>query len=429
MLNHRGWTLLIDGDSLVGSPSTAKTAGTSCNSLAGIDTLPYLIKHLEIQKGVLLSHLVLSHFQKSLTSALLLIAAFPGHSDPATVTLEPPASLQSTLAVETVVESTLQDALRVSGRVSVNENVLAKIGPSISGRVIEVKADIGQKVSRGQVLAVMHSTQLSDTQANFLKAKSQVELKRLYVERSRKLYDEGIISLLNLKERESVLTEKEIEMNALADQLSVMGMHADDIQKIAHQKSVNSNTPITATINGSIIDRRISVGQIVEISDELFTVADLSEVWILAEVPEKLASALEINAPAEIEIPALAHQTFKGNLSFIASTVDPESRTIKIRVVLPNRDFRLKPEMLASLSIQKPTLPALSVSASAVIREQNLDYVFVEIEPHRYQLRKVALNEEINGRRRVIAGLSSGERIVTTGSFQLNNIRIQSQGQ
>ncbi len=377
-----------------------------------------------------MSHLkVLSHFQKSLTSALLLIAAFPGHADPATVTIEPPASLQSTLAVETVVESTLQDALRVSGRVSVNENVLAKIGPSISGRVIEVKADIGQRVSRGQVLAVMHSTQLSDTQANFLKAKSQVELKRLYVERSRKLYDEGIISLLNLKERESVLTEKEIEMNALADQLSVMGMHADDIQKIAQHKSVNSNTPITATINGSIIDRRISVGQIVEISDELFIVADLSEVWIVAEVPEKSASALEINAPAEIEIPALAHQTFKGNLSFIASTVDPESRTIKIRVVLPNRDFRLKPEMLASLSIQKPSVPALSVSANAVIREQNLDYVFVETEPHHYQLRKVVLDDEINGRRRVIAGLSSGERIVTTGSFQLNNVRIQSQGQ
>jgi membrane fusion protein, heavy metal efflux system len=372
---------------------------------------------------------VLSYFQKSLISGVLLFAAIPGHGDLATVTVEPPISLQSTLAVETVVESTLQDALRVSGRVSVNENVLAKIGPSISGRVIEVKADIGQRVSRGQVLAVMNSTLLSDTQANFLKAKSQVELKRLYVERSRKLYDEGIISLLNLKERESVLAEKEIEMNALADQLSVMGMHADDIQKIARQKSVNSNTPITATINGSIIDRRISVGQIVEISDELFIVADLSEVWIVADVPEKSASSLEINAPAEIEIPALAHQTFTGNLSFIASTVDPESRTIRIRVVLPNQDFRLKPEMLASLSIQKPSLPGLSLSASAVIREQNLDYVFVEIEPQRYQLRKVVLDEEINGRRRVISGLSAGERIVTTGSFQLNNVRIQSQGQ
>ena len=369
-----------------------------------------------------------NHFQKGLTYAVLLVATFPGFGDVTAITVEAPPNLQATIAVETVVETTLQDVLHVSGRVSVNENALAKIGPSISGRVIEVKADIGQRVSRGQVLAVMHSTQLSDTQANFLKAKSQVELKRLYVERSRKLYEEGIISLLNLRERESVLSEKEIEMNALADQLSVMGMHADDIQQISRKKAVNSNTPITATINGSVIDRRISVGQIVEISDELFIVADLSEIWIVAEVPERSATALDINAPAEIDIPALAHQKFDGRLSFIASTVDPESRTIKIRVVLSNQDLRLKPEMLASLSIHKSSLPSLSVSANAVIRDQNQDYVFVESEPHRYTLRNVVLEDEVDGRRRVMSGINPGENIVTTGSYQLNIVRLQSQG-
>lgn len=235
--------------------------------------------------------------------------------------------------------------------------------------------------------------------------------------------------LLNLKERESVLVEKEIEMNALADQLAVMGMHADDLQRLSRQKGVNSNTPITATINGSVIARHISVGQIVEISDELFVVADLSEVWVVAEVPEKSATTLELNAPADIEIPALAHQRLKGTLSFIAGTVDPDSRTIKIRVVLPNPGFRLKPEMLASIYIQQPSLPALTVAASAVIRDQNQDYVFVETAPHRYNLRAVSLDDEIDGRRRVTSGLTLGEKVVTKGSFQLNSVRIQTQGQ
>jgi cobalt-zinc-cadmium efflux system membrane fusion protein len=207
----------------------------------------------------------------------------------AEITVDAPLVLQNKIVLEAVTETVLQDTLRASGRVSVNENHLAKIGPSISGRVIEVRASVGQSVTRGQVLAIMHSTQLSDAQANFLKAKSQVELKRLFVERSRKLYEEGIISLLNLRERESVLAEKEIEMNALADQLAVMGMHADDLQRLSRQKVVNSNNPITATINGNVIGRHISVGQIVEISDELFVVADLSEVWVVAEVPEKSA--------------------------------------------------------------------------------------------------------------------------------------------
>lgn len=379
---------------------------------------------------------VLLHFQRlqlyspsALCGAFLLLAAAPHQALSLDITVDAPPVLQSKIVLETVTETVLQDTLRASGRVSVNENHLAKIGPSISGRVIEVRANVGQLVSRGQVLAVMHSTQLSDAQANFLKAKSQVELKRLFVERSRKLYEEGIISLLNLRERESVLTEKEIEMNALADQLAVMGMHADDLQRLSKQKGVNSNTPITATINGSVIGRHISVGQIVEISDELFVVADLSEVWVVAEVPEKAATALELNSPADIEIPALAHQRLKGSLSFIASTVDPDSRTIKIRIVLPNPQFRLKPEMLASIYIQQPSLPALTIAASAVIRDQNQDYVFVETTPHRYSLRAVSLDDEIDGRRRVISGLSAGEKVVARGSFQLNSVRIQSQGQ
>lgn len=363
------------------------------------------------------------------TCILPFLCATPSQALAADITVDAPTVLQNKIVLETVTETVLNDTLRASGRVSVNENHLAKIGPSISGRVIEVRANVGQIVTRGQVLAVMHSTQLSEVQASFLKAKSQVELKRLFVERSRALYQEGIISLLNLRERESVLAEKEIEMNALADQLAVMGMHADDVQKLSRQKSVNSNTPITATINGSVIARHISVGQIVEISDELFIVSDLSDVWVVAEVPEKSATALELNAPADIEIPALAHQRLKGTLSFIASTVDPDSRTIKIRIVLQNPGFHLKPEMLASIFIQQPSLPALTVAASAVIRDQNQDYVFVELGPHRYALRSVTLDDDIDGRRHVTAGLIAGDRVVAQGSFQLNSVRIQSQGQ
>ena len=343
--------------------------------------------------------------------------------------IEVPPVLQGKLALEVVDESVIHDSLSVPGRISTNENHLAKIGPSISGRVIEVRAGVGQAVNKGQVLAMINSTQLSDAQANYLKSKSQVEFNRLYVERSRSLHQEGIISLLSLKERESLLAEKEIQMNALADQLLVMGMHEDEIKILDKKKHINSRTPITATMNGHVIDRHISVGQIVEISDELFIVADLSDVWVVAEVPEKSASVLELNAKADIEIPALSNQRLHGNLSFIASTVDPDSRTVKIRIVLPNPNQQLKPEMLANIHIQQRPIPSLTVSASAVIRDANLDYVFVETSANRYVLRAVALDDEIDGRRRVLSGLERGERVVTQGSFQLNSVRLQMQSQ
>lgn len=342
--------------------------------------------------------------------------------------IETPPSLQDRIAIETISETVIQDSIRVPGRIALNDQHLAMIGPSISGRVVEVNGTVGQTVQKGQILASLNSTELSHAQANFLKAKSQTELKRLYVTRSRLLYAEGVISLLNLKERESVLSEKEIEMKALEDDLRVMGMKQADIDELSHKGHINSVTPISASIDGQIIDRHISVGQIAEISDELFTVADLHTVWVVAEVPEKAASALEANSLAEISIPALAHEKIQGQLEYIASTVDAESRTVKIRIELPNPQLKLKPEMLANILIHQPEVSALTVAAGAVVRDADEDHVFVESGAGKFEFRRIRLGEELNGRRRILDGLHAGERVVVQGSFILNSIRMQQFG-
>lgn len=372
----------------------------------------------------------LSRLPLTLPLAGLLLATAPmiQGAEMSHFKIDAPDSLKGRLAVEVIGETLVQDSIRVPGRIALDEGHLAKIGPSISGRVVEIRGMVGQTVHKGQVLAILNSTELSHAQASFLKAKSQAELKRLYVTRSRHLYDEGVISLLNLKERESVLIEKEIEMKALEDELRVMGMKQDDILELGLKGHINSMTPISASIDGQIIDRHVSVGQIAEISDDLFIVANLRTVWVVAEVPEKAASALEPLARAEISIPALAHEKFEGRLDYIASTVDAESRTVMIRIELPNSELKLKPEMLANIVIHQSAVSALTVAANAVVRDSDEDYVFVEKGGQQYEFRPIRLGEELDGRRKIISGLESGERVVVQGSFVLNSIRIQQMG-
>ena len=341
----------------------------------------------------------------------------------------PPALLEITpklgahIVLAPVETSHRTDTIRLPGRVALDEHRVARIGPVLSGRVAEIKAFIGRNVSQGEVLAILNSNELSAAQAAYLKAKTQVGLQRLNVERARRLFSEGIISQATFKERESALAEAEVEIRALADQLGVMGMSAKAIEHLGHSGQINSITPVTSTISGTVIERHISVGQIAEISDELFTVADLSRVWVVAEAPEQDAHIVEEGSQVEVHVPALPDDHFVGRIVYVADVVKPDTRTITMRMEVDNAKRKLKPEMLADMLIRHTSEEALSIPAQAVVRESDRDHVFVEVAKDRLQLRPVELGPDLEGRRTVLLGLTQGERIVVKGAFHLNNVR------
>lgn len=360
--------------------------------------------------------------------ALLLAAAAPLHAEtPAEtapgMTLQITPALAPRITFEPVEVTQYQDVVRLPGRVALDEHRVARIGPSISGRVVEIKAFIGRRVQKGEVLAVLNSTELSNTQAAFLKAKTQMGLQQLAVSRARRLFSEGIISEATLKEREGGLSEAEVEVRAMADQLGIMGMSNRDVEKLMKTGQINSVTPVTATISGTVIERHISIGQIAEISDELFTVADLSRVWAVAEAPEQDANVAKLGTRVEVQISALPNEHYTGKIVFVADTVAPETRTVTLRMEVENTQGRIKPGMLVDMVIKHAAEQALTVPAQAVLREGDRDCVFVETAPDRVVLRPVTLDVDRAGRRRVLAGLAAGERIVAEGAFHLNNVR------
>jgi cobalt-zinc-cadmium efflux system membrane fusion protein len=197
------------------------------------------------------------------------------------------------------------------------------------------------------------------------------------------------------------------------------------IRRLETTHKLSADYPIIAPKSGTVLKREVTIGQVVQPADPAFTIADLSAVWIVASVPEEDAGQLKVDMPVEVRIPALPDQVIEGRLSFVSPIVDPDTRTVEVHMDVPNPKGLLKPDELANMTFTGQKEPKLTVPAAAVVREENKDYVFVEMNPTKYALREVTLGQEENDRRVVLSGVRKDERIVADGAFHLNNQRKQ----
>jgi cobalt-zinc-cadmium efflux system membrane fusion protein len=315
------------------------------------------------------------------------------------------------------------ETLRVTGKVEFDEQRVARIGASVTGRVVEILAIPGQQVEKGDVLARINSTELGQAQLAYLKARAADELALRAAERARILYKEDVIAKADLQRRESEASTAAAERRAMADQLLVLGMPAQQLEELGKTGVINSISAVTASIPGTVVERRIVQGQVVQPADGLFTVSDLSVVWVMAQVPEQEAYLLAPDQPMKIEVPALKNRIYEGKLVHVGELVSNDSRTVSARTVIDNTDRQLKPGMLATMLISGTSIDRPVVPASAVVREDGYDHVFVALSDTEFKLTIVRLGPESNGVRPVISGLEPGTRIVTEQAYHLNNER------
>lgn len=331
-----------------------------------------------------------------------------------------PASLAGMLRIEPVVVAELRESLRVPGRIEADEARVSRIGSPVTGRIMELDASVGEEVRRGQVLARLSSTELSSAQLGFLKAYSQRLLAERSAQRAQQLYDADVIGAAELQRRQGELQQADAEVNASRDQLKVLGMSSEAILNLAGTRNVNSQSTITSPFGGTVLERPVTQGQVVQPADNIYTIADLSRVWLVAEVPEQHSELVRVGEQIVAEVTALPGRSISGRLSFVAATLNPETRTVRVRLDLPNRDRQLKPAMLATVYVRGYPQSVPVVPASSVIRLDNKDHVFVQTGASEFLLRVVTLGAEADSRRRVLGGLKEGERIVSEGAFQLN---------
>ncbi|MGR6035100.1 MAG: efflux RND transporter periplasmic adaptor subunit [Candidatus Nitrosoglobus sp.] len=339
-------------------------------------------------------------------------------------TIEISDVLAQQIKVSPVGYGRVLNTLRLPGRVQLDEQRLARIGASVTGRITALHAMLGQEVQRGDLLAELNSTGLGTAQAAYLKASSQVNLRKLAVSRARRLLAGDVIGSAELQEREAALIEAQVEMRTAADQLLVLGMNEEDIEQLTRNRQINSRLPIIATLSGIVIERRINLGQVVQPSDNLYTIADLSHVWLVAEIPEKRAHLIQEGEEAEAEISALPGPPVKGKLIYVADVVDPNTRTVTVRMEIPNPQRHIRPNMLAAIVIHNKSAPELVVPAQAIVRQDSQDFIFVQTSDKRFTLRPVELSSSGGTLRGIVSGLTAGEPIVVEGAFHLNNERL-----
>lgn len=341
--------------------------------------------------------------------------------DPAAISMN--KDLVAIMKIGQPTSMRIAETLRIAGRLEVNAYKTARIGAPVTGRVSDIKVITGTQVRQGQTLASLNSQDVTQAQLAFLKAHSAEQLTSRAVERAQLLLSADVIGAAELQRRENEQAVARAEKRAAADQLRILGLAMQSIDQLEATGKLIPAAPITSTQSGTIIELKIAVGQVVQPSDSLFVVSDLGSVWAIAEVPEQQAESVKRGQRVEIEVPAVNDNKRSGEIVFVADVVNPETRTVRVGVVLDNRDRLLKPAMLVTMLVEGRVAQRMVVPASAVVRDDNVDHVFVLTAPGAARLTRAKLGPERDGVRPLLEPLPPNQGVILEGAFHLNSER------
>ncbi|WP_428937743.1 efflux RND transporter periplasmic adaptor subunit [Fontivita pretiosa] len=330
--------------------------------------------------------------------------------------------------------------LSAPARVAYNAEQVAHISSAVTGRVAEIKVRLGDVVGKGDVLMVVDSPELGEAQSEFLQKRTAVEVAKPAVElakdayqRAQTLYDQSQgISLTEVQARKREYQKAQGELlsaqaaaTAAENKLHLLGMDQSAVMELARTGEIQPRCSVRAPIPGRVIEREATLGELVSPEKEkLMVIADLSTVWVLADVPEAKLGQIRIGSPVQIAVAALAGHTFEGFVSYLSPELDPATRTARVRIEVRNAETKLMPGMFARADIAAGAAdgePVLAVPEEAVQTVEGQAAVFVPVEgrPNRFAPRQVRVGQPIAGMVPIFAGLQEGEQYVAGGSFIL----------
>ena len=318
----------------------------------------------------------------------------------------------------------IKKTLDIPGSIEVKQNLLARIGSPVQGRIIEIKGELGKTVKQGDVLAVINSTELAKQQLAYIKSVQMVELKTKAYERAVLLFDADVVSEAQKLQRKTELSAAKADMEASKDQLFVMGMTIDEIEAIQSEIQIDAITNIVAKIDGKIIKKNVNVGQVVDPTEDIFTIAMLNEVWGVAQVPERQIGFLKEGDDLLIDVPAYENKSVEGKITYLGDIVDPVTRTVTIRTEIDNAHGLLKPDMLITMKVSGKSIEKVGVPINAIVSIDDIPNIFVKTGENKFLMRPVTLGVKNKDAVHIDDGLLEGEEVVIDGAFHLNNERL-----
>jgi len=338
------------------------------------------------------------------------------------VTLNKDAIETAGIKTEVVSLRPLRIEYTFSGKVDVNETRLAHVSSRIPGRAVEVYANPGDHVRKGEPLAIIDSPEIGEAQGQYLKAKTALQVAEKSYERAKIILKEKVISTGEFQRREGEYLSSITEAKVAEDWLHLLGMTDEEISSIEKVHTINSKVAIYSPIAGSVIERHLTLGEVVEPVKPLFVIANLLNIWVIADIPENDSPRIKKGQSVAVTATPYPEKIFRGQISYISNTIDPATRTVQVRIEVENTKGELKPEMFASIKISTDEKEkVLAIPVSAVQREGEKTVVFVAKDENSFEKRGVELGLQAEGFHQVISGIKKGERIVTKGAFTLKS--------
>jgi cobalt-zinc-cadmium efflux system membrane fusion protein len=357
-------------------------------------------------------------------AATIAAVPTPAPAEPADdveVTLSPDALARAGIKTAPVTAISAGTAVTVPGSVMANAYREVKVTPIAPGIVTKVHVELGAVVRRGAPLVTLFSTELADSQTKYMSMSAMLEADHKKLERTRKLVEIGAASRQDLEEITAVHEAHATEVEAARQRLQLLGLSAEQVRALTGTSQVVSSIVVPAPIAGVITSRSANLGQVVAMGQELLSVTELSEVWVVGDLYEQDFRTVRMGSEAAITTPAYPGLTLHGRVSYIDPRVDPQARTAKARIEVPNFDGRLRLGMYVTVSFTTPGASAVVVPRSAIqaIGDRQVVFVSAGSEDGKFIQRQVRLGSPIGDNYSVLSGLKPGETVVTEGSFFL----------
>ena len=324
------------------------------------------------------------------------------------------------IATEPVVTMKFHSEEVTDGKIAFNGDTLTPVYSPYSGRVTRVIAAPGAIVKRGDPLFELAASEYAQGESDFLTTLAQLKLSTINEARKHAAYEARGGSLQDWQQAQNDLAAAQANLAAVRNRLRILGLADDKIDAIGDRGTPDAVIRVPAPIGGAVVDRQLGPGQVLQAggSTAVYTIADLSTVWVVANVREADASQVRLGQNVMVHVLALPERAFEARLDFIGAAVDPVSRRVPVHAVLDSADGSLKPEMFASFAITtSPDSEAPAVPQAAVIYEGEKARIWVMRSEHDAGLRQIRIGRQRDGKLEVLEGLTAGQRVVTRGAL------------
>lgn len=321
-------------------------------------------------------------------------------------------SMMRQIVLDTVRTETVRNELTLVGKVVPDENRVIRVFPLVGGNVEDVKAELGDHVRKGQELATIRSGEVADLERQMIEAQSDLLIAQKNLSSTEDLFESKLVPERDIITARQMVDKAQAELDRVKAISSIYGV------------SKSASYVVRAPIDGFIVDKNVNRGTQLrsDNAESLFTVGQISDVWVMANVNESDIPKIRLGMSADIKTISFPDEIFKGKVDKIYNVLDPETRAMKIRIQLSNASFRLKPEMHATVSLNfEENTRMQSIPSKAVIFDRSKNWVLVFTSQSKIEARPVDVFRNLSKRAYISEGLADGEMVVSHNQLLIYN--------